>query len=325
MWHYVNWHSLQVQGVESLGENSSDGKQSVPVRLKHIQDQFSCSDKLTDFYTHSPYGMTYALSMAQNGLEKSTSSLEGFPVKTYRQQEKEPGLKVNAQGSGERWREPLAKYDHLSCSWKTLQYSLLGGLEEFSETFPRWGTMQSGVCWEREMLVLNIGETESGFWATPTVFGNNNRKGTSKKAGDGLATQVRKIAMYPTPVASDIKKVGIKPQFRDGKLRQDTLPYVVEHGGKLIPQTYPTPDASNGTRGVQVDWTPKRKSGHKAQYSLNQAVADQEQTYKKKSLNPSWVEWLMGWPIGWTDLKPLGMDKFHSVQQWHLIFCLQEH
>ena len=30
-------------------------------------------------------------------------------------------------------------------------------------------------------------------------------------------------------------------------------------------------------------------------------------------LNPDWVEWLMGWPIGWTDLKPLAMDKF---PQW---------
>ena len=30
-------------------------------------------------------------------------------------------------------------------------------------------------------------------------------------------------------------------------------------------------------------------------------------------LNPTWVEWLMGWPLGWTDLKPLEMDKF---RQW---------
>jgi len=30
------------------------------------------------------------------------------------------------------------------------------------------------------------------------------------------------------------------------------------------------------------------------------------------SLNPSWVEWLMGWPEGWTDLKPLEMDKFRK-------------
>jgi hypothetical protein len=30
-------------------------------------------------------------------------------------------------------------------------------------------------------------------------------------------------------------------------------------------------------------------------------------------LNPTWVEWLMGWPLGWTDLKPLETDK---SQRW---------
>jgi hypothetical protein len=35
------------------------------------------------------------------------------------------------------------------------------------------------------------------------------------------------------------------------------------------------------------------------------------------SLNPTWVEWLMGWPLGWTDLKPLATDRFHSAQQPH--------
>jgi len=28
------------------------------------------------------------------------------------------------------------------------------------------------------------------------------------------------------------------------------------------------------------------------------------------SMNPEFVEWLMGWPIGWTDFEPLAMDKF---------------
>ena len=27
-------------------------------------------------------------------------------------------------------------------------------------------------------------------------------------------------------------------------------------------------------------------------------------------VNPEWNEWRMGWPIGWTDLKPLETDKF---------------
>jgi len=30
------------------------------------------------------------------------------------------------------------------------------------------------------------------------------------------------------------------------------------------------------------------------------------------NLNADWVEWLMGWPIGASDLQPLAMDKFHS-------------
>jgi len=33
-------------------------------------------------------------------------------------------------------------------------------------------------------------------------------------------------------------------------------------------------------------------------------------------LNPPWVAWLMGWPIGWTDLKPLETDKF---RRWLLL------
>ena len=34
-------------------------------------------------------------------------------------------------------------------------------------------------------------------------------------------------------------------------------------------------------------------------------------------LNPVWVEWLMGWPLGWTDLKPLAMGKYLLWQQQH--------
>jgi len=34
-------------------------------------------------------------------------------------------------------------------------------------------------------------------------------------------------------------------------------------------------------------------------------------------LSPLWTEWLMGWWIGWTDLKPLEMDKSHYAPQQH--------
>ena len=40
-------------------------------------------------------------------------------------------------------------------------------------------------------------------------------------------------------------------------------------------------------------------------------------THIPHSINPNLYEWLMGWPIGWTDLKPLAMDKSLSVPQLH--------
>lgn len=40
-------------------------------------------------------------------------------------------------------------------------------------------------------------------------------------------------------------------------------------------------------------------------------------------LNPTWVEWLMGWPSGWTDLKPLEMAKFREWQQQHFTAWIQ--
>jgi len=48
------------------------------------------------------------------------------------------------------------------------------------------------------------------------------------------------------------------------------------------------------------------------------------QTPPKGQLNPPWVEWLMGWPIGWTDLKPLATDKFRNVQLWHSTFSQKD-
>jgi hypothetical protein len=34
-------------------------------------------------------------------------------------------------------------------------------------------------------------------------------------------------------------------------------------------------------------------------------------------LPTSFSEWMMGWPLGWTDLKPLETDKSHCAQQQH--------
>ncbi|MDP9917026.1 hypothetical protein J2W24_002677 [Variovorax boronicumulans] len=42
-----------------------------------------------------------------------------------------------------------------------------------------------------------------------------------------------------------------------------------------------------------------------------------ERTGKNGRLNPEFVEWVMGWPIGWTDVAPLATDRFREWLQQH--------
>jgi len=37
----------------------------------------------------------------------------------------------------------------------------------------------------------------------------------------------------------------------------------------------------------------------------------------KAACHPIFAEWMMGWPIGWTDLQELEMAKFQSWLRWH--------
>lgn len=48
-----------------------------------------------------------------------------------------------------------------------------------------------------------------------------------------------------------------------------------------------------------------------------ETIIAQEHGGKNNVLNPEFVEWMMGFPIGWTDLKPLEMDKFLQWLEQH--------
>lgn len=159
------------------------------------------------------------------------SYLEAFRAKTSQPQVKEQGSTESDQGCGERWRGSFTKYDPDSSSWRTHQCSLVGDLELFSETWPRWGLMRDGECWEQPVLALRISETEYGLW--------------------------------PTPNTCDATRGS--PETPEQKLK----------------------------RGANTGWSLIDELGY--------------------CPHPEFVEWLMGWPVGWTDLKPLEMDKF---QKW---------
>ena len=69
-------------------------------------------------------------------------------------------------------------------------------------------------------------------------------------------------------------------------------------------------------------WLPTPTShDHKSEWStrtgqLSQAVGSSKDPNGGK-LNPTWVEWLMGWPIGWTDCELSGTARFQQWQRSH--------
>jgi len=71
----------QEQAVESLGDTSLDGEQSVPLNGKPIQQAFCAPDKMTDFSRLSQFGMTYKPLTENLGEELLTLYLAAFPAK----------------------------------------------------------------------------------------------------------------------------------------------------------------------------------------------------------------------------------------------------
>jgi hypothetical protein len=318
----MSWLFSQVLVEEYLGENFSDGEQSVPLNGNNIPQAYCAPDKMTGFSRLSRFGMTYKPLTETRGEELLTLYLAAFHAKTSHQRGGGLALMENEAECGEKWRGSFTKYDPDSCSWKTHQCSLLGDLEEFLETWPQWGLMRDGECWEQQMLAQTIRGTEFGLserWPTPKAIDGivcHSQKMMEKKfygKGDVDLTIAVKMNKWPTPTVMDSisrsKESWEKAQFRP------------KQGKNLIKlgdiQHWPTPTTRDYKGANSLETTNKKiEEGLRAHLGqLPNAVQHTEQKPIGGTLNPMWVEWLMGWPLGWTDLKPLEMDKSLSVQQ----------
>jgi len=61
----------------------------------------------------------------------------------------------------------------------------------------------------------------------------------------------------------------------------------------------------------------KQQSRRSATFLRGSVLTPLEMCPKGFLPNPQWVEKLMGWPVGWTDLQPLETDKFQQWQSSH--------
>jgi len=300
----MNWLFSQALVEAFSADTCSDGAPSALSSGTPTPRAFCAPDKMTDFSRPSRFGMTFGPLTDDRGAELLTWFLAGFRARTLALPEKATASMANDPDCGRKWRGSLARYDHDSRSWKTAQHSLLGDSDEFSETWPRWGTTRGGELYLLPMPALRTEGSESGLWPTPRAQEAKHGAATqwelnTDHAGtrDSLRVQVVK-RMWPTPIANDAQKRGNFDPIRS---------YGLAGAVKL----WPTPNASdNRDRGNMSDPAIQRRIEKGKQIGLSMAVKDGTQA---GSLNPTWVEWLMNWPMGWTSLEPL--DE-HEAEYW---------
>lgn len=201
------------------------------------------------------------------------------------------------------------------------------------ENLKKTGTTFSRLLYQLVPSTRHIGATESGYYATPNTLDHLPprsaaslerestliRPGRSKPAN--LRDQIGNAGLWPTPSHRDWKDtpgMAIKGTNPDGseRTRSDQLARVVYQS------LMPTPTGQDniqirgkgkatGKRGTTLGGmarllpTPKSTPSGPDNNRVNRpgSGGNDLSTEIGGVLNPEWVEWLMGYPIGWTELK----------------------
>lgn len=255
---------------------------------------------------------------------RATSSQPGSPASPSASPAGEQG-RTTTGGCGLPSSEQFAWLDPATSSWKTFQVSLLSDLETFCGAWPSSGSMRSGRCSERGRREPFTGGIGGGSSLLPTP--TSSEYGTNRGGSSGLVGPARpslghmaRHDLWPTPQASQggqtlpegSTDTGIG---RDGKKRTVGLSHAVKRS------MWPTPTKTDGvkawasppgdgSRGLdtlsgQVQnrmWaTPTRADGLGGPDYRIRPNGAPLRSQVGGSLNPAWVELLMGCPAGWTD------------------------
>ena len=172
---------------------------------------------------------------------------------------------------------PLFEMSDLqSVSLKTSHDIYDWGLNKSQMTYSQWVTKLRQVCLARRKSVQRTIGNVSSYW--PTVLASAGVGASSKEvaAGDPRKRIDVAVQLWRTPVAIDGQ--GGHQEFQQGKNLQLMLR---DQATTLFP------------------------CGHQCQTTKESGVKFPH------TLNPAFCEWLMGWPIGWTELEPVGTALFH--------------
>ena len=210
------------------------------------------------------------------------------PVSHSATQENDKEKKMHAI-YGPSVSEPYAFFDPDTHCLRMCEGILVSGFPKFSQTLPASGSMQNGKLFQQLRLVHHTKGTGYSLWRTPTANDAKQGNGPSQLKRDSLTGQVLRMN-WPTPTVDDSNNVTRK----SGAFQSLTRKVMEAETMK-----WPTPQANS--------WG---ATGHRNQ--LQKQVDNGTITAEEKAamssgnggkLNPTWVEWLMGFPLGWTDLE----------------------
>ena len=173
--------------------------------------------------------------------------------------------------------ESLASYDHESSCWRTSQLSLFEEEEKWLGRLPQSGMTQSGKLYQLGCSVRLISANDgswSGLLPTPTT---DQRPQRYKQGGRSTWCAIlEEGVMLPTPTAK----------------ANQTAPTMRKHWKGILP----TPSANEHKYRLKGNSQASRCLEAKARKTVTT-------TGEKMCLNPPFVEWMMGFPTGWTDLE----------------------
>ena len=189
----------------------------------------------------------------------------------------EPGKTTRAT-YGPTSETPLASYDPDTHSWRMSGVISLWGDFPSLETLPPSGMTRNGVLFQQPRWEPIIDATGSSSWPTPTAV-------TRPMEGN--------VRLYRAKIEAG--------EMTEKEAEAILGKSVWEAQGK-IPAVFPIPTygkLAGGTGGMnQIETL----------YSEGTITAEERRAMRAGNggkLNPTWVEWLMGFPLGWTDLEVL--------------------
>lgn len=121
--------------------------------------------------------------------------------------------------------------------------------------------------------------------------------------------------------------------IRDGRLYQPQSlePHTSENDGSYLPTPTATEYGVNQSASTNAKarpslstmarknlWPTPTVCGNYNRKGASKTSGDGLATVAGGPLNPKWVEWLMGYPLGWTELKDWAIQWFRCKQEKHL-------